>query len=66
MKLDSSPRLAKNTPPPRWQKPSFKLWLGLGIVLAFFLHGLWISDLTPERIYKGFFRLGEFLAEAFP
>lgn len=66
MKLDSSHQLSKTPPPTRWRKPSFTVWLGVGILLAFFLHGLWISDLTPERIYKGFFRLGDFLADAFP
>lgn len=66
MKLDPSHQLPKTAPPPRWRKPPFTVWLGLGILIAFFLHGLSISNLTPERIYQGFFRLGEFLAEAFP
>ncbi|MGK7957784.1 MAG: PhnE/PtxC family ABC transporter permease, partial [Crocosphaera sp.] len=66
MKLNTSQNQSKNSPPPRFRKPSFTVWLGIGILLAFFLHGLYISNLTPERIYKGFFRLGEFLAEAFP
>ena len=66
MKLKTSHNQSKNSPPPRFRKPPFTVWLGIGILLAFFLHGLYISNLTPERIYKGFFRLGAFLAEAFP
>ncbi|MEM8780165.1 MAG: phosphonate ABC transporter, permease protein PhnE [Cyanobacteria bacterium P01_G01_bin.49] len=66
MKLSKSHKRSINAPPPRFRKPKFTVWLGIGILLAFFLHGLYVSGLTPERIYKGFFRLGEFLAEAFP
>ena len=66
MELDTPTKSPRTELPPRWRKPSFTIWLGVGILLAFFLHGLSISDLTPERIYRGFFRLGEFLAEAFP
>ena len=54
MKIDNSAKSSHTNLPPRWRKPPFTVWLGIGILLAFFLHGLWISDLTPERIYKGF------------
>lgn len=40
--------------------------MGLLICFAFFAHGLWISDLTPARIWQGFFRLGDFLDQAVP
>lgn len=57
---------SKITLPRRWKKPSPILLVGLGIFLALFLHGVWIANLTPERIFRGFFRLGDFLNQAFP
>lgn len=53
-------------PPPRWQNPSWVIWLGVALFLIFFGHGLLISQLTPERFVRGFFRLGSFLSQAFP
>ncbi|MEO1132096.1 MAG: phosphonate ABC transporter, permease protein PhnE [Cyanobacteria bacterium J06639_1] len=52
--------------PPRWRWPQW-YWLPIAIVLlGFFLHGVFISELTPARLIRGFFRLGQFLQEAFP
>jgi len=53
-------------PPPRWRRPSWLVLIGCAIVLVFFCHGLYTSNLTLERIFNGFFRLGDFLAQALP
>ncbi|NEQ50822.1 MAG: phosphonate ABC transporter, permease protein PhnE [Leptolyngbya sp. SIO3F4] len=60
--LDTFPRSA----PPRWHKPSPFTFVGLLVCFAFFSHGLWISELTPGRIWQGFFRLWDFLDQAIP
>lgn len=53
-------------PPVRWKRPSpFLFAIGV-VVLGIFLHGVSISGLTPERMVRGFFRLYEFLGDAFP
>ncbi|NEQ99361.1 MAG: phosphonate ABC transporter, permease protein PhnE [Cyanothece sp. SIO2G6] len=52
--------------PPRWHRPSPLVCIGLVIGAAFFLHGLWISELTPLRILRGFSRLWNFLDQAIP
>lgn len=52
--------------PPRWRKPSPLVFVGLVIGAAFFFHGLWISELTPLRIWQGFSRLWNFLDQAIP
>ena len=53
-------------PPARWKRPSPFLFV-LGVVmLSIFLHGVSISELTPERMVRGVFRLYEFLNDAFP
>ncbi|MEO0804159.1 MAG: phosphonate ABC transporter, permease protein PhnE [Cyanobacteria bacterium J06642_2] len=52
--------------PPRWRWPQW-YWLVIAAVLSgFFIHGVSISELTPERLVRGVFRLGEFFQEAFP
>lgn len=63
-----SPSRPKAPPsePPRWQKPSPLAFIGFLICFAFFAHGLWISELTPLRIWQGFFRLWDFLGQALP
>ncbi|ERN42459.1 phosphonate ABC transporter, permease protein PhnE [Rubidibacter lacunae KORDI 51-2] len=52
--------------PPRWRKPSSLVFVILVIGSAFFFHGLWISELTPLRIWQGFSRLWNFLDQAIP
>jgi len=52
--------------PARWSRPSPWVFVVFVIFLAFFLHGLWISELTLPRILRGISRLGEFLSQAFP
>ena len=52
--------------PPRWRKPSPLVFVGLIVGSAFFFHGLWISELTPLRIWQGFSRLWNFLDQAIP
>ena len=52
--------------PPRWRKPSPLIFVGLIVGAAFFFHGLWISELTPLRIWQGFSRLWNFLDQAIP
>jgi phosphonate transport system permease protein len=54
------------TPPARWQRPSALTWLALLLLLAFVLQGLNNAELSPARLVRGFFRLGDFLAQAFP
>ncbi len=54
------------TAPPRWRKPSPLVLVALFIGVAFFAHGLWISELTPVRLWQGIFRLGDFLEQALP
>lgn len=54
------------TAPPRWRKPSFLVIVALLVGVAFFSHGLWISELTPDRLWKGIFRLSDFLGQALP
>ena len=54
------------TPPPRWRKPSPLVFVALLIGIAFFVHGLWISELTPARLWRGIFRLSDFLGQALP
>ncbi|MEM9568323.1 MAG: phosphonate ABC transporter, permease protein PhnE [Cyanobacteria bacterium P01_E01_bin.34] len=52
--------------PPRWKRPG-AFWLVIAIAfLAFFIHGAVASDLTPQRLFRGIFRLGDFLRQAFP
>jgi phosphonate transport system permease protein len=52
--------------PTRFKRLSPLAWLGLVVFLAFFLHGMYIGDLTPARLTQGAGRLGEFLQLAFP
>ena len=54
------------TLPPRWRKPSPLAFVALLIGASFFVHGLWISELTPARLWRGFFRLSDFLGQALP
>lgn len=61
-----SPKHALLTAPSRWKKPSLLIWVVLLIGISFFVHGLWISDLTPARLWKGIFRLSDFLGQALP
>lgn len=55
-----------HTAPPRWHKPSPLAFLGVLLCLAFFSHGLWMTELTPLRVWKGVFRLWDFLDQALP
>ncbi|MFZ4656328.1 MAG: phosphonate ABC transporter, permease protein PhnE [Caldilineaceae bacterium] len=64
MSADQSPSLP--TPPTRWQRPSALTWLALVLLLAFVLQGLNNAELSLARLVRGFFRLGNFLAQAFP
>ncbi len=52
--------------PPRWERPSPFAWLATAVLLAFLLHGLWASELSPERLNGAIPRLGRFLSQAFP
>lgn len=52
--------------PPRFRRPSVFMWLVWVAFLAFFVHGVMISGLGPERLLGGFGRLAEFLAQAIP
>lgn len=52
--------------PPRFKKLSIWVWLALVIFLAFFVHGLYIGELTPDRMVRGVGRLGKFLQLALP
>lgn len=55
-----------NLPPPRWERRSPFTWLAAVILLAFLLHGVWSSGLTPERLNGAVPRLGRFLSQAIP
>lgn len=60
------PKQEPRSTPTRWSKPSPWVLLGLLIGFVFFAHGLWISGLTPSRVWQGVFRLGDFLKQALP
>ena len=55
-----------NRLPPRWPKPSFLIIFGCVLTAGFFVHGLLISNLTPDRGLRGVQGLGMFIAQAFP
>lgn len=65
-KKQSDSDLLPRSAPARWHKPSPIAFVGLLVCFAFFSHGLWISELTPLRIWQGFFRLWDFLDQALP
>jgi phosphonate transport system permease protein len=55
-----------NDAPSRFRRPSAFAWLVGVLFLAFFLHGVMISGLTPDRLAGGLSRLWNFLAQAVP
>lgn len=57
---------AERSLPPRFQRPSVFMWIVWVVFLAFFVHGVMISGLGPERLLGGFERLAGFLAQAIP
>lgn len=52
--------------PPRFGRPSPLAFVVLVAALAFFVHGLATSELTPARLTGGFGELASFLSRAFP
>lgn len=52
--------------PPRFTRPSPFVFVVLAGALAFFVHGLVVSELTPGRLASGLSELVEFLAQALP
>lgn len=52
--------------PTRWKRPTKVIWLGWIIFISFLLHGMYISELTPNRFANGFTRLIDFLLQSFP
>lgn len=52
--------------PPRWERPSPFTWIAVVVLIAFLLHGLWTSELTPDRLNGAVFRLWRFLSQAIP
>jgi phosphonate transport system permease protein len=52
--------------PPRFERPSPFAFVVLVVALAFFIHGLAVSELTPGRLIDGSSELANFLAQAIP
>lgn len=52
--------------PPRFERPSPLAFVVLVAGLAFFVHGLAISELTPALLVGGLNELANFLSKAFP
>ncbi len=54
-------------PPPRFRRPPLSVWalgaVGTGLIVHAYLTG---AALSPEQLFRGIGRLGEFLAQAFP
>jgi len=61
----NAPQLSQQLPP-RIQSPSPLWWIGGLVLLALFFHGIYIAQLTPERMLSGIGRLGGFLGQAIP
>lgn len=62
----STPKSLTAQLPPRFQHPPLVWWLGGVILLGLFFHGIYIAQLTPERLLSGLGRLGGFLMQAVP
>jgi phosphonate transport system permease protein len=65
MSISPSP-VGKKYMPQRWKKPNAVVWLGGIVIAAFIVHGMIISELTPERFMNIGGRLSDFLSQAFP
>ncbi|OWZ83882.1 phosphonate ABC transporter, permease protein PhnE [Natranaerobius trueperi] len=52
--------------PARFKRPSIITWISMVIFLAFFMHGLYIADITVERAFGGIVNVGHFVYNAFP
>lgn len=57
---------SKSQMPSRFTNPSIFSWIVLIVFIAFFIHGMSGSNITFDRLIRGTFNLGQFLAEAFP
>lgn len=55
-----------NPTPPRFGRPSAFAWVTGIALLAFFLHGLLTSEMSPSRLVGGAGELADFLAQAVP
>lgn len=57
---DQTPAIA------RFRSPSPVTWIIAVAFLAFFLQGLWVADMSPERLQRGAVNLARFLGQAMP